>query len=96
MRKALILAAIFTLSLSVRGTAFADDDDITGTDVPRDQWRPITEIIEQFTAMGYKVRGIEGDDNLYEVEAIDPNGLWVKAYVDPASGEILKQRSDDD
>jgi hypothetical protein len=34
------------------------------------QWRPITENIEQFTGTG--------DDNLYQMVAIDPNGLWVK------------------
>ena len=96
MRRALMIAAIFALSFSAGGTAVADDDDITGPDVPRDQWRPVTEVIERFTSMGYQVRGIEGDDNLYEVEAIDPNGLWVKAYVHPVSGEILKERSDDD
>ena len=96
MRRAPIIAAIFALSLSAGGTVFADDDDVRGPDVPRDQWRPVTEIIEQFTAMGYQVRGIEGDDNLYEVEAIDPNGLWVKAYVHPVSGEILRERGDDD
>ena len=96
MRRALIIAAIFALSFGGGGTAFADDDDIRGPDVPRDQWRPVTEIIEQFTTMGYQVRGIEGDDNLYEVEAIDPNGLWVKAYVHPVSGEILRERGDDD
>ena len=39
------------------------------------QWRPITENIEQFTGMG--------DDNLYQVEAIDPDELWVKGYVHP-------------
>jgi hypothetical protein len=46
--------------------------------------------------MGYEVRGIESDDDPYEVEAIDPNGLWVKAHVHPVSGEILRERSDDD
>jgi hypothetical protein len=88
--------AMFALLLGVGVVAFAGDEDRTTTGVPREQWRPITEIIERFTGMGYQVQGIEGDDNLYEVEAIDPNGLWVKAYVDPVSGEILKERSDDD
>ena len=46
--------------------------------------------------MGYQVQGIESDDDLYEVEAIDPNGLRVKAYVHPVSGEIQRERSDDD
>jgi hypothetical protein len=88
--------AVFALLFGVGVAAFAADEDRTTAGVPREQWRPITEIIERFTGMGYEVRGIEDDDGLYEVEAIDPNGLWVKAYVNPVSGEILKERSDDD
>lgn len=95
MRRAAV-GALFTLSLGVGGAALAGDEDGRTAGVPREQWRPITEIIERFTGMGYQVQGIEDDDNVYEVEAIDPNGLWVKAHVDPVSGEILKERSDDD
>ena len=87
--------AVFALLFGVGVAAFAADEAST-TVAPREQWRPITEIIEQFTDMGYEVRGIEDDDGLYEVEAIDSNGLRVKAYVDPVSGEILRERSDDD
>ena len=43
---------------------FAADDDSTLSDVPRAHWRPITGNFEQFTAMGYQIRGIEGDVNL--------------------------------
>jgi hypothetical protein len=48
----------------------APDEDSTRIDVLHQQWRPITENIEQFTGTG--------DDNLYQMVAIDPNGLWVK------------------
>jgi Peptidase propeptide and YPEB domain len=89
------VVAVFALLFGVGMAAFAAGQERT-TGVPREQWRPISEIVEQFTEMGYEVRGIEGDDGLYEVEAIDPNGLWIKAYVDPVSGEILRERSDDD
>jgi hypothetical protein len=30
------------------------------------------------------------------VEALDADGLWVKAYVHPVSGEMLKERREDD
>jgi hypothetical protein len=40
-------------------------------EVPHEQWRPISEIVDQFTAMGYQVRGIERSDSLHQVEAID-------------------------
>ena len=71
MGRALMIGAVLALSFRVGDMAFADDDDITGTNVPRDQWRSGHPIIEQFTTMGYQVRGIEGDDNLYEVQAIE-------------------------
>lgn len=96
MRRVPLLSTIFAFSFGVGVTAFAADEDSTRRGVSREQWLPITEIIEQFTTMGYQVRGIEDDDGVYEVEAIDPNGLWVKAHVDPVSGEILRERSDDD
>jgi hypothetical protein len=96
MRKVPIVPTVFALSLAAGVTAFAADDDSMAADVPHEQWRPITEIVEQFTAMGYQVRGIESDDNVYEVDALDANGLWVKAYVHPVSGEMLKERREDD
>jgi Peptidase propeptide and YPEB domain len=60
MGRALMIAAVLALSFRVGDMAFADADDMTVTNVPRDQWRPVTQIIEQFTTMGYQVRGIEG------------------------------------
>jgi len=95
MHRFLIVPTVFALWIGVAVTALASEEDST-VGAPRDQWRPITEIIEQFTTMGYEVRGIESDDDRYEVEAIDPNGLSVKAHVHPVSGEILRERSDDD
>jgi hypothetical protein len=52
MGRAQIIAAIFTLPLGVDDVALAADDDSTRSDVPLDQWRPISETIDQFTAMG--------------------------------------------
>ena len=96
MRRLSIAATVVALGLGVAATAFAADENRARIDVPREQWLPIANVVEQFATMGYQVQGIESDDNLYEVEAIDPNGLWVKAYVHPVSGEILKERSDRD
>jgi hypothetical protein len=54
----------------------ASDEDSTRINVLHEQWRPITENIEQFHR--------DGDDNHCQVEAINPDGLWVKGYVHPA------------
>ena len=62
---------------------------------PRDSWMSIGAIADQFTQMGYTVRGVEVDDGRYEIKAIDPNGMRVEAYVDPVSGEVLRRSRDD-
>ena len=95
MRRASVVA-MFALLLGVGVASSAAAQERRATAVSREEWRPITEIIDQFTEMGYEVRGIEDDDGVYEVEAIDPNGFRVKADVDPVSGEILRERGDDD
>jgi hypothetical protein len=83
MGRAQIKAAIFALPSGVGDVAFAADDDSTRIDLPLDQWRPITDTIDQFTAM-HQVRGIEGDDSLPKPEATGPNGLSIKACLHPA------------
>jgi hypothetical protein len=96
MRSVAVGLTVFALWLGVGTAALATGQQGTRTDVPREQWRPIDEIIERLSGMGYEVRGIEGDEGVYEVEAVDPNGVWVKAYVDPVSGELLSEQPDDD
>jgi hypothetical protein len=60
-------------------------------EVPHEQWRPISEIIDQFTAMGYQVRGREVSDSLHPVEAIDLHGTM--GHVHPVSGPAATWRN---
>ena len=76
-------------------TGNSDDGYRGGARAPAGNWMSIGAIADQFTQKGYAVRGVEVDDGRYEVEAIDPNGMMIEAYVDPVTGNILRQERDD-
>jgi len=94
MRRFLIIPG-FVLALAAASPILASSDDRSGVSVPRDQWMSVSQISAKLEAMGYDIREIEIEDGVYEVEAVDKNGMRVEAYVHPATGEILKQEKDD-
>jgi hypothetical protein len=91
MKKLLLVAtAIAPLALALPATA--DDDDARCPEIAADQWMSIADVDSKLTAMGYRVREIERDDNCYEVEGTDANGAEFEAYVNPLSGDIVPPR----
>jgi len=91
------LLAASVLSLALAAPALADDDDYFGPlNVPRDQWLPVSEVVQKIEAKGYKIREIEADDGVYEFEAIDSAGARIEGHAHPATGEILNTRPDND
>lgn len=91
-----LLAASF-LSLALAVPALADDDDYVGPlNVPREQWLPVSEVVQKIEAKGFKVREIEADDGVYEFEATDSSGARIEGHAHPATGEILNTRPDND
>lgn len=91
-----ILAASL-LSFALAAPAFADDDDYHGPlNVPRDQWLPVSQVVQKIEAKGFKIREIEADDGVYEFEAFDSSGARVEGHAHPATGEILNTRPDND
>ena len=94
MRKLLIVPG-FILAVAAASPILASSDDRSDVSVPRDQWMSIFQISEKLEALGYEIREIEIEDGVYEVEAVDKNGMRVEAYIHPATGEILKEKEDD-
>jgi len=91
------LFAVSVLSLALAAPALAGDDDYVGPlNVPRDQWLPVSEVVQKIEAKGYKIHEIEADDGMYEFEAIDSSGARVEGHAHPATGEILDTRPDND
>ncbi|WP_334146456.1 PepSY domain-containing protein [Hyphomicrobium sp.] len=91
------LFAVSVLSLALAVPALAGEDDYVGPlNVPRDQWLPVSEVVQKIEAKGYKIHEIEADDGMYEFEAIDSSGARVEGHAHPATGEILDTRPDND
>ncbi len=91
------LFAVSVLSLALAVPALAGEDDYVGPlNVPRDQWLPVSEVVQKIEAKGYKIHEFEADDGMYEFEAIDSSGARVEGHAHPATGEILDTRPDND
>jgi hypothetical protein len=93
MRKVLMVSALALATATAAGLAAASDDGVR-LNVPKEQWLSFAQIAEKLTAQGYDIREIEIDDGVYEVSATK-DGKRVKAYLHPATGEILKQKTRD-
>lgn len=93
MRKVLMTSALVLATVTGAGFAAASDDDVR-VNVPKEQWLSIAQVAEKLAAQGYTVREIEVDDGAYEVSATK-DGKRIKAYLHPATGEILKQKTRD-
>lgn len=85
------LFAATALSVALATPALACDD-YGPLNVPRDQWLPVSEVIQKLEGQGYKVHEIEVDDGAYEFEGTTDAGVRVEACVHPATGELLTGR----
>jgi hypothetical protein len=80
------------------GSRYSDNDDRRGD---RDEhravrqsragWLSTAQITEKLKEQGLTVRRIEADHGRYEVRATDASGAYVKVYVDPTSGNVIRR-----
>lgn len=55
------------------------------------------QIIEKLESAGYtQIHDIEKDDGMWEVDAVNSAGQRVELDVDPVSGNVVRERPDDD
>ncbi len=89
--RAILATAIFSAAIIAAFPAFA-----SGRCNPS-QGPQLT--VEQVTAkaesLGYKVRKVKMEDGCYEAYAINASGQRLEVYIDPVSGEIVQQKSED-
>lgn len=96
MRNFLMLPAL-AAAIAVSAASFAlAASDTPKVDAPREQWLSVGQITDKLTAQGYQIRKVKAEDNGYEVDAVDKNGMRLEADIHPVTGEILKSESDDD
>lgn len=94
----LAAAGASTLALGA-GIAHASDNDfrrmpLTVSD--RADWISIADLSARIEAKGYRIREIEIEHGVYDVDMIDANGMRVEGYFDPVTGEQVRRSGYDD
>jgi len=94
--RAVMLAAMVTLT-GMAGAAWAQTQNATepAVKVPANALS-VSEIESRLTAQGIKVKEIEIDGLLAEVEGYDAQGREVEMVIDRRTGETLAHEYDDD
>ncbi len=59
---------------------------------PRAQWMSVADLAAKLREQGYTVREIATEDGAYQVEMTDTNGMRIRTYLDPVSGEPVSDR----
>jgi hypothetical protein len=57
--------------------------------LPKDQWRPHTELQQKLEAEGWRIRQMKTSNGCYEVYGIDPKGKRAEAFYDPKTFERI-------
>jgi hypothetical protein len=90
-----VLTVLSSLSLGAAllagGIAFAPS--FAGESRSERPWLSIGQVNDRIEAAGYrKVEKIEREHGVYEARATDRNGMRVKLYINPQSGEISERK----
>ncbi|GMQ95832.1 MAG: hypothetical protein BMS9Abin14_294 [Gammaproteobacteria bacterium] len=99
------IVAALAFAAGIVGSAMASDDSGKYDDSYRLEGSesgvsgsalPMEELVATLKQQGYgEIYEIEREDGVYEVKARGETGSTVKLYVDPESGQILRQKTDD-
>lgn len=97
-RKLLLTAALVTaIGLFAAGAQASPDDARSAAGVTQQgEWMSIASVIQKLEGQGYKVRSIETEHGVYEVEMTDANGMRIETYLNPVTGEPVQRRGHDD
>ncbi len=61
------------------------------TTLPKEQWKPYTELEAKLIKEGWQIRRMEKTDSCYEVYAKDPNGKRIEAFFDPVTFKRVEE-----
>ncbi len=91
------LAALAVPALASSDHRYESDEHYEGassregrcTAHPDSEWLTVEQLTQKLKDQGYAVREVERSHGCYEVKAADVNGVRVKFYADPATGQIV-------
>jgi hypothetical protein len=65
--------------------------DVKCTTLPKEQWKPHTELQAKLAKEGWQIRRMEMTESCYEVYAKDPKGKRVEAFFNPVTFERVEE-----
>ncbi len=97
MKKYMIAtASILMLSVAVPVLASSYDKENKPFAASNVEWMSVESVRVKAAELGYDVRKVERDDEYYEIDAFDKNGMKVEIEMHPTTGQVIKIERDDD
>ncbi len=92
-----LMIAVIAASAAFAAPAFAAEHDTAAAaescgNAPRAEWKSENDIRQSAEGLGYKVRSIKVEDGCYEIYAFNSAGARVEAYLNPVSGELVREK----
>ncbi len=95
MNRIVLKAAALSIVLAA-APAYASSGGGEGCgSAPRDQWMSVDAAKVKGMELGYQVRKVKEEDGCYELYAIDKNGAKAELYMNPVTGQIVRNKVDD-
>jgi hypothetical protein len=86
-----VYTKILPLVLTVLASSAWAHGDPKCTKLPKEQWKPHTELEAKLVKEGWQIRRMEKTDSCYEVYAKDPKGKRVEAFFNPVTFERVEE-----
>jgi hypothetical protein len=79
------------LAIAVLATNAWAHGGVKCTTLPKEQWKPHTELAARLAKEGWQIRRMEVTESCYEVYAKDPKGKRVEAFFNPVTFERVEE-----
>ncbi|WP_042777887.1 PepSY domain-containing protein [Sinorhizobium fredii] len=92
--KSILICALAVVALP--GFTFADDDNASCTTEPQSTWMKSEAAASKLQSAGYSdVRDVKVAGTCYEIYAFTAKNERVEVYMNPVTGEIVKEEVED-
>jgi hypothetical protein len=82
---------LIPLAFAVLGSSAWAHGGVKCTTLPKEQWKPYTELQARLVKEGWQIRRMEMTESCYEVYAKDPKGKRVEAFFNPVTFERVEE-----
>lgn len=91
MKRFSVLCATGLMALTFASAVHAHGD-VKCDAIPKNEWKPQTELQKRLTSEGWKVRKVQNYHGCYEVYGFDANGARAEAFFNPKTFERVEPK----